>query len=111
MLGLDMYLTLKRADDLLSIEEVDPSDQFPPVLKDQNSIEIQDLINCWDEQEASKLKGETEEDNSQVLELNQSFLRVKSLEIAKGSLVAIIGKVGSGKSSFLFSLLGEMPVI
>lgn len=30
------------------------------------------------------------------------------LEIKKGQLVAIVGKVGSGKSSFLSALLGEM---
>ena len=31
-----------------------------------------------------------------------------NLSIAKGSLVAVVGSVGSGKSSFLYALLGEM---
>jgi len=36
------------------------------------------------------------------------ILKDINLEIKKGSFVAILGDVGSGKSSFLFSLTGEM---
>jgi ABC-type branched-subunit amino acid transport system ATPase component len=33
-----------------------------------------------------------------------------NLEVARGKLVAVVGSVGSGKSSLLYSLLGEMNV-
>ncbi|KAJ3109314.1 hypothetical protein HDU97_007808 [Phlyctochytrium planicorne] len=42
-------------------------------------------------------------------ERDDSFhLRIPNIEIADGSLVAVIGTVGSGKSSFLQALVGEM---
>jgi len=34
-----------------------------------------------------------------------------NFEVAKGKLVAVVGSVGSGKSSLLYSLLGEMNVL
>ena len=37
-----------------------------------------------------------------------NVLKNLSLDIKKGELVAVIGDVGSGKSSFLYSLIGEM---
>ena len=38
----------------------------------------------------------------------ESLLKDLSLEVAKGKLVAIVGQVGSGKSSLISGLLGEM---
>ena len=42
--------------------------------------------------------------------LQESDFRLNNLEfqVKKGELIGIIGKVGSGKSSFLTSILGEM---
>lgn len=39
---------------------------------------------------------------------NDCVLKNLNISIPKGKLVAIIGDVGSGKSSFIYSLLGEM---
>lgn len=39
------------------------------------------------------------------------FLYSITLEIARGSLVAIVGSVGSGKSSLISAMLGEMENI
>jgi ABC-type Mn2+/Zn2+ transport system ATPase subunit len=36
------------------------------------------------------------------------FLSSVNLEVKKGSLVAVVGTVGSGKSSLLGAILGEM---
>ena len=45
-----------------------------------------------------------------IAQINRSFYTLQdvSCHIPKGALVAIIGNVGSGKSSFLAALLGEM---
>lgn len=42
---------------------------------------------------------------------NKSNVLLKSinLEVKKGDLVGIFGKVGSGKSSILCAIIGEMP--
>jgi ABC-type multidrug transport system fused ATPase/permease subunit len=39
---------------------------------------------------------------------NEAYFKNLNLEVKKGKLVAIVGQVGSGKSSLLFGLLGEM---
>lgn len=39
------------------------------------------------------------------------FLKNINLSVKKGELVAIVGKVGSGKSSVLSALLGEKKII
>ncbi|XP_074603021.1 multidrug resistance-associated protein 1-like [Brevipalpus obovatus] len=44
-------------------------------------------------------------------ENNEFYLKNISLRISEGSFVAIVGTVGSGKSSFLSALLGEMECI
>ncbi|GFO41988.1 multidrug resistance-associated protein 4 [Plakobranchus ocellatus] len=43
-------------------------------------------------------------------DMDQAFsLKYISLEIKKGELIAVVGVVGSGKSSLLMSLIGELP--
>ncbi|XP_039293075.1 ATP-binding cassette sub-family C member Sur isoform X2 [Nilaparvata lugens] len=42
---------------------------------------------------------------------NEEAIRVDRVSIPKGKLVAVVGKVGSGKTSFLLALLGEMNCI
>lgn len=52
------------------------------------------------------------EKNNEPLLTNSSFkLHILKLDIVKGSLNFVIGQVGSGKSAFLHSLLGEMHLI
>lgn len=41
----------------------------------------------------------------------EPFLKNLNLHIPRGSLVAVVGAVGSGKSSLLSALLGEMNKI
>lgn len=58
------------------------------------AVEVQDGAFCWDDEGAK---------NAVVSGLN--------LEVKKGQLAAIVGTVGSGKSSLLAALLGEMHKI
>lgn len=39
------------------------------------------------------------------------FLRDMNLQVKEGELVAVVGAVGAGKSSFISSLLGEMETV
>ena len=41
--------------------------------------------------------------------LTNNFSCSISLEIPKGALFAIVGHIGSGKSSFLSAILGDLP--
>jgi ABC-type lipoprotein export system ATPase subunit len=40
---------------------------------------------------------------------DKTVLKGINLEVKKGDLVGICGRVGSGKSSLLLSIIGEMP--
>ena len=86
-------LTFKRIVELLEVEERDlerennaiqPSDS-------ENSVEFADFSAFWGEQTASPT------------------LKSLNFSVKKGSLCAIIGRVGSGKTTTLLSFLNEIP--
>lgn len=82
---LDRYMISKELVEE-SVERVDGCD-------DRIAVQIKDGVFSWDD--------ETEDD----------VLKNINLEIKKGELTAIVGTVGSGKSSLLASILGEMHKI
>ncbi|KAM9392165.1 multidrug resistance-associated protein 1 isoform 2-T2 [Pholidichthys leucotaenia] len=83
-------VSLKRLRVFLSHEELqEDSVLHGPLAGSQNSISIEDGIFSWSRSESPTLK-----------RLN--------VRIPEGSLVAVVGHVGSGKSSLLSALLGEM---
>ncbi|XP_038063976.1 multidrug resistance-associated protein 4-like [Patiria miniata] len=82
---IQKFLLLKE----ISLPSVDPSDgphQNP-------GIHVQDLAGSWDENL----------DNPSLSNIN--------FDVSKGELLAVIGPVGSGKSSLLMALLKELPTI
>jgi len=75
------------------------SDEITPYVKRQadksNAITVKDASFNWDQVDQKSLTSNT-------------TLQNLNLSIPRGSLVAVVGPVGSGKSSFLYALLGEM---
>ncbi|XP_034486870.1 multidrug resistance-associated protein 4-like isoform X2 [Drosophila innubila] len=61
--------------------------------EDQRAIILKDITASWEKEKP------------------QHTLQHLNLKILKGQLCAIIGPVGSGKSSFLQLLLGELPIV
>ncbi|KAJ6338477.1 hypothetical protein OIU76_008032 [Salix suchowensis] len=87
-------VSLSRLDRyMLSKELVEESVERVDGCEARIAVEIKDGVFSWDD--------EAEED----------VLRNINLEIKKGELTAIVGTVGSGKSSLLASILGEMHKI
>lgn len=84
-------VSLDRLDKYMTSKELDPQavDRLPPGK--ELAIVVENGTFFWDEEES------------------KSTLRNINLEVKSGSLVAIVGTVGSGKSSLLSSVLGEMP--
>jgi ATP-binding cassette subfamily C (CFTR/MRP) protein 1 len=87
-------VSLKRIEKYLLDEELDPIAVIrghDTIESDEDtSIQIQDGTFFWKD-------------------ADEDILKNINLKVKKGSLVAVIGAVGSGKSSLLCALLGEMP--
>ncbi len=123
---LDLKVSLDRINKFLTAEEINTEYikknevDFP-----ETAIKVKNGNFYWLTEEEKKLKKKKEEEEKDgeeveekkevgveeeppVTEGEKLILKDINLEIKKGSFVAILGDVGSGKSSFLFSLAGEM---
>ena len=88
------YVSLQRITKFLNAEELDETSVDSSTKSEDNAIEIESATLSWDEQSTEK-----------------PTLRGINCAISRGSLVAIVGTVGSGKSSILAAILGEMEKI
>jgi ATP-binding cassette, subfamily C (CFTR/MRP), member 1 len=114
---LESFNALKRIQKFMLAEEIDQScityDRFDLPTRDykSNSIEIENGNFYWD-------KDYQEEAEEGAIPLEGSMVEIKrepelilqdvNFSIKKGELVCIVGGIGAGKSSLLYSLLGEM---
>eukprot|EP00252_Welwitschia_mirabilis_P009305 TRINITY_DN21798_c0_g1_i1.p1 TRINITY_DN21798_c0_g1~~TRINITY_DN21798_c0_g1_i1.p1 ORF type:complete len:1500 (-),score=211.88 TRINITY_DN21798_c0_g1_i1:321-4820(-) len=84
-------VSLDRLDKYMTSKELDPKavERLPP--GEEIAVSIKNGTFCWDEEDSVPT------------------LRDINLDVKHGNLVAIVGTVGSGKSSLLSAVLGEMP--
>uniref|UniRef100_A0A7S3G695 Uncharacterized protein n=1 Tax=Palpitomonas bilix TaxID=652834 RepID=A0A7S3G695_9EUKA len=80
---------LKRIESFLKSSELPPKEHL--TLADSEAVVFENAVFSWNDQAKP--------------------LHVNDLVIPKGKLVAVVGKVGSGKSSLLSSILGEMKTV
>ncbi|KAL4236836.1 hypothetical protein ACF0H5_005222 [Mactra antiquata] len=83
------YVSLKRIEHFLCSSDLDVMDMLLD-KKSEYSINIQNGTFTWD------------------IEDQQPFLNRINLKVRPGELVAIVGNCGSGKSSLISAILGEM---
>ncbi|ORZ34461.1 P-loop containing nucleoside triphosphate hydrolase protein [Catenaria anguillulae PL171] len=117
---LDAKVSLRRVTNLLMAEE---AASLPTVLRtnDPNhpAIQVSDASFAWESSSAlqqegkpksapATVGGETESMVPLPLDEPKIYIADLNLTIRKGELVAVVGKVGSGKSSLLSALVGEM---
>ncbi|CAI0389110.1 unnamed protein product [Linum tenue] len=86
-------ISLERLDLYLTSSDLDGSVEREEECSDNSSVKVQQGNFSWDDNGDEKI----------LIDIN--------LGIQKGELVAIVGTVGSGKSSLLASILGEMHKI
>ncbi|KAK2714333.1 hypothetical protein QYM36_008785, partial [Artemia franciscana] len=84
-------VSLKRTNKFLNADELDP-DAITHDDSERNPISVKNASFSW-------AKGDT------------PTLKDIGLEVEDGSLVAVVGQVGTGKSSLISALLGEMEKI
>ncbi|XP_071016014.1 ATP-binding cassette sub-family C member 4-like isoform X1 [Oncorhynchus clarkii lewisi] len=88
----ETIISIRRIKNFLLLEEIERHNmRFTPEEKKDASVEIKDLICYWDKC------------------LDAPSLQNLSLTVKSEQLVAVIGPVGSGKSSLLSAILGELP--
>ncbi|KAF9148723.1 Multidrug resistance-associated protein 1 [Linnemannia schmuckeri] len=83
-------LALRRLDDFLTQPEVEPLKEYSVSEGGDTAIELVDGEFAWDG------------DN------NGPALQGINLKVKRGEVIAIVGDVGSGKSSFIAALLGQI---
>ncbi|PRP86346.1 ATP-dependent bile acid permease [Planoprotostelium fungivorum] len=81
------YISAKRIDQFLKLEEVDDVEQ---VIDERRAVNILSGYFSWN------------------LQTHENALRDINLEVPHGQLLAVVGPVGSGKSSLVSSLIGEI---
>ncbi|XP_017694854.1 PREDICTED: multidrug resistance-associated protein 1-like isoform X4 [Lepidothrix coronata] len=81
-------VSLSRLEDFLFAEDLNPED-VSTNYSGNHAVGFTDASFCWEKNGLPILKN-------------------LSVKIPEGSLVAVVGQVGSGKSSFLSAVLGEM---
>jgi len=107
------HMVIKRTEKILELPETGDI-KFDKPRSSMNSIEFDDFTGYWTKNEAEDTGDAkiTVNPNAAVptpeasslptlIDINATFKR--------GSLSALVGPVGSGKTSFLMSLTGEMP--
>uniref|UniRef100_A0A914WYV8 ABC-type glutathione-S-conjugate transporter n=1 Tax=Plectus sambesii TaxID=2011161 RepID=A0A914WYV8_9BILA len=87
-------VSFKRIAEFLVAEELDPN--AVQLSQNENAVELQQCTMSW-----SPATMISEEPSAIVL-------KEMSLAVRRGELVAVVGKVGTGKSSLLSAIMGEM---
>lgn len=105
---LEARISAIRIRDLLYIET--SGRQLTQNRIKEQYVSFQEATFTW--QALSKNDRSIQDESQETLlsgEQTKSFcLEIDHLNIAKGSLIIVLGQVGSGKSSFLLSILGEL---
>jgi len=101
----DAIVSIQRLQKFFSLSTQDTCNEN----SDKEFILVKDATFCWNE------KIEVNNDNNDKIEDSLNGKRVFTLENInfrsnQGELVAIVGPVGSGKSTLISSLLGEVPL-
>ncbi|KAG4074937.1 hypothetical protein HA402_009362, partial [Bradysia odoriphaga] len=82
---MQTWVSIVRINKFLNSEDLDP--EAVQHLKDENALKIEDATFSWEGDDA--------------------VLKSINISVGRGSLAAVVGPVGSGKSSLISSILGE----
>ena len=82
---------MNRITDFLNADELDEASIEYQTKDESNAIEIENATLAWDD-------------------TDRKILKNVSLQVPKGSLTAVVGVVGSGKSSILSAILGNLLI-
>ncbi|TVU00075.1 hypothetical protein EJB05_54519, partial [Eragrostis curvula] len=114
-------VSLGRLDRYLLDKELDDSsvDRVNDISIDEAVVQVRDGVFAWDMRGKSNKKSQEAEDDNESEEeedvegtpVLETVLKGINVEVRRGDLVAVVGTVGSGKSSLLSCIMGEMEKI
>jgi ATP-binding cassette subfamily C (CFTR/MRP) protein 1 len=98
---IESYNAIKRIERFLMAEEINRScitHSRYEISENRDAIIVENGNFFWDKSETTGLS----------ISDNSTHLTDLNFSIRKGDMVAVVGDIGSGKSSLIYSLLGEM---
>lgn len=110
---IETGVSIKRLKDFLLAEELD--DFFIERLdadatSNSPAIEICNATFLWKSTKGLK-EDENYDEEAAVASTKVALKNIRHFEARKGDLTCIVGRVGSGKSTFLQAILGQLPCI
>ena len=109
MFAEEAHNVFKSIEKILEAPEIGDTKVEEP-RNPENSVEYENYSGFWETDQLSEVFKEFTNDEKPMKKENiKPTLHNINLEIKKGSLNALVGAVGSGKTSFLMSFTGEMP--
>jgi len=109
-------VALKRIDVFMNSDELDGDDTVPDPPETEQSgpaLSIQKATFLWGAQQVHSTGSTDTSDPRQKINIFQdaNTLSDIDMDVTPGSLVAVVGTVGAGKSSLVAALLGEMEKV
>ncbi len=100
--GIKLFVSINRINKFLNADDLDTAAVSESVDSPENAIEFKRASFAWGE---NSNNGDGSSDNEDG---TRPVLKDIDVTVPKNSLVAVVGVVGSGKSSLLSAMLGEM---
>ncbi|KAG7661583.1 uncharacterized protein J8A68_004850 [[Candida] subhashii] len=111
---IEAGVAIERIRNFLMNDEIDESMilRFPESSKNKDDIavRIENATFHWSQDKTKDIKYTDEEQEQQQQTRHVHALRNVNFEAKRGELSCIVGKVGSGKTSLLYGLLGQLKV-
>lgn len=108
---IEIGVSLKRLKGYLLAEELDTSFiEHARATASDPTVEISNAVFLW----KSPKSAASSEDTDEEAEISSPGVALKSIEnfsAKKAQLTCIVGRVGSGKSTFLQAILGQLPCV
>lgn len=104
----EAVVALERISAFLSAPEVDPKLIEVGSANEGDSLDIKNTSFLWEKPRITETQTVAEDDDFTG---HKYALRGINMKVCKGEFVCVVGRVGSGKSSFLSSILGQLDAV